>query len=223
MAQDIAGGVTGHGLSAEPVDVSPEQAEATTTARQGWLHPADRRTLVVLLAILMVSIGLRLLTWNAVADGAHARYVKTTLFGGFATCAVWFLVRIQTTPFSRLPLICAVLVLLSGDAIHYVRLANPITRGGPVVAFAPSLASEGAARRDFDFETAGPGSVRFEPGAVVLQSPPNGTAYMVGRLRSVPDVRVNWWLPVGLAERGHAEHLTWRASVNRTGGFYVVA
>jgi hypothetical protein len=35
-------------------------------------------------------------------------------------------------------------------------------------------------------------------------------------------VRVNWWLPVGLAERERTERLTWRASVNRTGAFYVV-
>jgi hypothetical protein len=172
--------------------------------------------------VVAVSLALRLLSWNAMADGAQARYVKTTLFGGFAACAVWFLIRIQTTPLSRLPLLCAALVLLSGDAIHYARLANPITRGGPVLAFAPSLADEPAARRAFDFETAGPGRVRFEPGAVVLESPPNGTAYMTGKLGPLPDVRVNWWLPVGLAERGRAERLTWRASINRTGGFYVV-
>jgi hypothetical protein len=177
---------------------------------------------LTLLAIVVISLALRILTWNVIADGGHSRYLKTTLFGGFAACAVWFLIRIQTTPVSRLPLLCAVLVLLSGDAIHYARLANPITRGGPVRTFTPSLASEGTVRSAFDIETSGPGSARFEPGAVVLQSPPNGTAYMVGNLRPMPDVRVTWWLPVGLAERGHTERFAWRASVNRTGGFYVV-
>jgi hypothetical protein len=45
---------------------------------------------------------------------------------------------------------------------------------------------------------------------------------MVGRLGAVPDVRVNWWLPVGLAERDRSERFAWRATINRTGGFYVV-
>jgi hypothetical protein len=172
--------------------------------------------------IVAVSVGLRLLTWNVIADGAHARYVKTSLFGGFAACAVWFLIRIQTAPFSRLPLVCAALVLLSGDAIHYARLGNPITRGGPVLTFAPALSDEAAARRGFDFETGGPGTVRFEPGAIVLESPANGTAYMLGKLGAIPDVHVNWWLPVGLAERDRAERFTWRAGISRTGGYYTV-
>jgi hypothetical protein len=176
----------------------------------------------VLLAVIAVSVALRLLTWNALADGDHTRYVKTTLFGGFAAAVVWFLIRIQTTPWSRLPLVCAALVLLSGDAIHYVRFANPISRGGPVVTLNAAFPDEGTARRSFDFETAGGGSVRFESGAVTLQSPPRGTAYMVGKLGTVPDVRINWWLPVGLAERDRSERLAWRATVNRTGGFYVV-
>ncbi len=178
--------------------------------------------MLALLAVIVVSLALRLVTWNGVADGDHSRYVKTTLFGGGAAAVVWLLIRVQTVPWSRLPLLCAALVLLSGDAIHYVRLANPITRGGPVVALNATIPDEATARRSFDFETAGGGSVRFESGAVRLESPPGGTAYMVGKLPAYPDVRVNWWLPVGLAERDRAERIAWRATINRTGGFYVV-
>src|SRR5436190_2341591 len=217
---------TGRVESPDAADPLASAGDAPATAAadlgRGWLGAADRRMVVALLVVIAVSVGLRLLTWNEIADGAHARYVKTALFGGFAAVAVWFLIRIQTSPLSRLPLVCAVLVLLSGDAIHYTRLANPITRGGPVLTFAPTLADEAAARRGFDFETGGPGRVHFEPGAAVLESPPNGTAYMIGRLGAIPDVHVNWWLPVGLAERDRDERLTWRASINRTGGFYVV-
>ena len=229
----------GDAAGAAPVDAPAEREKppvpAATTSETavaeqepefdllGWWHdPADRRMILLLLAIVVVSLALRALTWSAVADGAHGRYLKTTLFGGMAACLVWFLIRLQTTSLSRLPLVCAVLVLFSGDAIHYARLANPIARGAPVLQLTSSLATEAAARRDFDFETDGPGRVSFENGAVRLESPPNGTAYMIGRLASYPDVRANWWLPVGLAERGRAERIAFRATVNRTGGFYVV-
>src|SRR5438067_114768 len=64
---------------------------ATTPARSGLLHPADRSMLITLFVVVVISVGLRLLTWNPMADGAHVRYVKTALFGGFAAAAVWFL------------------------------------------------------------------------------------------------------------------------------------
>src|SRR5438552_15616342 len=92
---------------AEPADATEatEATETTAAARSGWLHPADRRKLIALLIIVVISVGLRLLTWNPIADGAHARYVKTAVFGGFAASAVWLLIRIQTAPLSRLPLV----------------------------------------------------------------------------------------------------------------------
>src|SRR5439155_5727193 len=80
---------------AEPADAT-EATETTAAAHSGWLHPADRRMLIALLIIVVISVGLRLLTWNPIADGAHARYVKTAIFGGFAASAVWLLIRIQT-------------------------------------------------------------------------------------------------------------------------------
>jgi hypothetical protein len=55
-----------------------------------------------------------------------------------------------------------------------------------------------------------------------IESPPGGPAYVIARLGEQPDVLKNWWLPVGLIERERAERLTWRGSVQRTGGYYVV-
>jgi hypothetical protein len=184
---------------------------------------ADRRALIWLAGIIAVSLLLRLLTWSELADGGQARYVKTTLFGGAAAAVVWLLMRIQVPSTSPVPLLSAAAVLLAGDAIHYVRLANPIARGGPIVAVAATFPDEATARRQWDLETSGAGRVRVEGGALVLESPPGATAYAQARLGQVPDVRVNWWLPVGLAERERDERLTWRAAVQRTHGFYVVA
>jgi hypothetical protein len=191
-------------------------------ALAGLLHRQDLRRLGITLAVIIASAALRLLTYNVVADGGHPRYVKTVLIGAGAAAVVWWLVRVQTGRRSWLPLAAAVAVLLSGDAVHYVRLANPITRGGPVLAFSTTFADETAVRRQWDVETTGGGTVTFSRGAMLLQSPPRATAYAIARIGTVPDVRISWWLPVGLAERERTERLAWRATVDRTGEYYVV-
>ncbi len=189
----------------------------------GLLPAVDRRAVMILAALITLSVGLRLLTWDVIADGGQSRYVKTALFGGASAAVVWILMRVQTGPGSWVPLLAAGLVLFSGDAVHYVRWAHPITRGGPIQVVDTTFADEASARREWDFEMTGGGRVRFEPGAVVLDSPPNSTAYMQGRLGAAPDARINWWLPVGLAERERQERLSWRATIRRTHGYYVVA
>lgn len=186
------------------------------------VREAPRRELAVLVAVIAVSLLLRLVTWNELADGLRDRYVKTTIFGAASAAAVWGLMRLQTGAGSWVPILAAAAVLGAGDAVHYVRLANPIVHGGPVLAFNASFADESAARRQWDIETTGGGAVRFDRGAMVLESPAGGTAYVTARLDSTPDARVMWWLPVGLGEREQAERLSWRASVERTGDFYVV-
>jgi hypothetical protein len=188
--------------------------------RRWWRSPTWRQA-GALAAIVVVSVGLRLATYNPIADGSGTRSIKTALVGGVAACLVWWLVRLQTAPASRLPLVAAVALLLSGDAVHYARLLNPITRGGPVRQFSPSFANEQAARGAWDFETTGAGTITYDAGALRLASPPGATAYVRGRLAPLPDVSENWWLPLGLAERERSEELTWRAAVQRTGGYYV--
>ncbi|MDQ3703498.1 MAG: hypothetical protein M3442_21645 [Chloroflexota bacterium] len=189
----------------------------------GALPRADRRALAILAALIVASVALRLLTWDVIADGGQSRYVKTALFGGGAAAVVWALMRVQTGPSSWVPLIAAALVLASGDAVHYVRRTNPITRGAPIQSVDVPLTDEATARRQWDFELSGAARVRFEPGAVTLDSPPNSTAYMQGKLGEAPDARINWWLPVGLAERERNERLSWQATIRRTHGYYVVA
>jgi hypothetical protein len=104
------------------------------------VHPMVLRSFLVILGIVVVLVGLRVVTWNEIADGDRSRYLKTALFGGASAMMVWFLVLLQTGAKSRLPVWCAAAVLLAGDAVHYVRLANPITRGGSLVAFEATFA-----------------------------------------------------------------------------------
>lgn len=189
----------------------------------GEVPPVNWRPLAALIAIIVISVLLRLMTWDAIADGSQPRYVKTALLGGCAAAVVWWLVRLQVGTHSRGPLLAAAAVLLSGDAVHYVRLAHPITRGGAVQSLVTSFEDEATVRRQWDVDSTGAGQVLFEQGAVRLESPPQAAAYVQARLPRLPDVRVNWWLPVGLAERARTEHVTWRASVKRSETFYAMA
>jgi hypothetical protein len=184
--------------------------------------PALRREAGIVALIILASLAARLLTWDPVADGAQARHVKTALVGALAATAVWCLVRVQTGAGSRLPLIAAVAVLLSGDAIHYVRVLNPIARGGVVQSFAATFDADSALQSGWEIETTGAGKVATNRGILVLESPPGATAHVAARLGTPPDVYVQWWLPVGLAESERTERLKWRARVQRTGSYYVV-
>lgn len=187
------------------------------------LSPGDRRTLIVLAVVVFVSLVLRIATWDPIADGARARYVKTALLGAAAAAAVWGLIRLQTPASSRVPLLCALGVLFAGDAVHYARLLNPITRGAPVVAVNSSFTDELAARTRWALETSNGGKIVVEGGALRLESPPGGNAYAIARLAAPPNPLERWWLPVGLLDRERDERIAWRASVQRTGTFYVVA
>ncbi|CAA9279801.1 MAG: hypothetical protein AVDCRST_MAG77-4301 [uncultured Chloroflexi bacterium] len=186
-----------------------------------YVSPSDWRFLAILAAVIVVSLALRVLTWDLVADGPRGRFVKVALFAGATVVVIWFLVRLQTARGSWVPLASALVVLLAGDAIHYVRLANPITRGAPIREVAGSFADE-SARRSWEMEMSGGGQVRFDGPAAVLTSPPSAVAYLRARLQPVPDIATQWWLPVGLAERPRVEQLAWRATVQRTQPYYVV-
>ncbi|HXI16087.1 MAG TPA: hypothetical protein VNM48_06935, partial [Chloroflexota bacterium] len=185
--------------------------------------PALRRQLLIVAALIAVSVALRALSWDPIADGGRSRYLKSVAIAGVSAAAVWGLVWLQAGARSWLPTICAALLLVAGDAIHYVRLANPITRGAAIMAVSGSFVDEAAVRQQWDIETGNGGRVRFEDGAIILESPPGGVAHIGAKLGKLPDVGFNWWLPIGLADRERVEELTWRARITRTGGYYVVA
>lgn len=200
---------------------SPRDWPGVRTLRS--FSPADRRTLVILGVVVLLSLALRIATWDPIADGARARYVKTAVLGAVAACTVWGLIRIQMPPTSRVPLLCALAVLFAGDAVHYARLLNPITRGAPVVAVNSNFTDELSARAQWAIETSNGGKVAVESGALRLESPPGGNAYAIARIAQPPNPLERWWLPVGLLDRERDERISWRASVQRTGTFYVVA
>jgi hypothetical protein len=191
------------------------------TVSRLWSSPLWRE-LILLATLLLVSISLRLATYHPIADGGGSRYLKAVIVGGVAALLVWWLVRLQTAPGSLVPLACAGLVLVSGDAIHYVRLLNPITRGAPLLSFSASFDNEAAVRRQWDIETGGGGAVTFESNAVRLTAPPGASAYLKARLPARPDVRQSWWLPLGLAERERVEEITWKATIQRSEGYLVM-
>ena len=203
-----------------PADGAAEW-RAWRAAAAGYFGPQDRRWLALLALVIAASVALRLATWDVVADGGQSRYVKVTLFAAASAVVVYALMRLQTLPGSWVPFACAVALLVAGDGIHYARRLHPITRGAPVVEVSAPLTSEVNVRTAWDVELAG-GQARFEPGGVVLRSPAGGAAYLSARIPRVPDVATDWWLPAGLADRERTERITWRASVERTGGFYVV-
>ena len=186
------------------------------------VHPMVLRSFLMILGIVVVLVGLRVLTWNEVADGARSRYLKTALFGGASAMVVWFLVLIQTGAKSRLPVWCAAAVLIAGDAVHYVRLANPITWGGALVSFDATFAEGRPLDATWEVETANGGTAKVEGTTAVLAVGPSATSYILAKLDPEPDVREKWWLPLGLATQERNEVASWRIAIDRTGGYLVV-
>ncbi len=205
--------------------VAPEDEDRLPTVREIVdliIHPVVLRSFAIVLVATVLLVGLRIVTWNEIADGARSRYVKTAIFGGASAMMVWFLVLLQVGAQKRWPVYCAVAVMLAGDAVHYVRLANPIVRGGPVVAFTASFASATPLDGQWEVETANGGTAKVDGSTAVLTAGPSGTSYILARLPKEPDVRESWWLPLGLATMEREETLSWRAQIDRTGGYLVV-
>ena len=203
--------------------MATELAQPLNRPRALLLDSFFKRQLLVVALLIVVSVVLRALSWDPIADGGRSRYLKSAAIAGVSAAAVWGLVWLQTGARSWLPTICAALLLVAGDAIHYVRLANPISRGAPIMTVSGNFVDETSVRQQWDIETGNGGRARFESGALILESPPGGVAHIGAKLGKLPDVGSNWWLPIGLAERERVEELTWRARINRTGGYYVVA
>jgi hypothetical protein len=186
------------------------------------VHPLVLRSFAVMVAITIVLVALRVVTWNEIADGARSRYLKTALFGGASALMVWFLVLLQTGARSRLPIWCAAAVLVTGDAVHYVRLANPITWGGSIVSFDGTFAENTPLESRWEVETSGGGTTKVEGTTAVLTAGPSQTAYLLAKIDKEADIREKWWLPLGLATLERSETLKWRATIDRTGGYYVL-
>ena len=205
--------------------VAPEDEDRLPTVREIVdliIHPVVLRSFAIVLVATVLLVGLRIVTWNEIADGARSRYVKTAIFGGASAMMVWFLVLLQVGAQKRWPVYCAVAVMLAGDAVHYVRLANPIVRGGPVVAFNASFASTTPLDGQWEVETANGGTAKVDGSTAVLTAGPSGTSYILARLPKEPDVRASWWLPLGLATLEREETLSWRGQIDRTGGYFVI-
>ncbi|NBQ33050.1 MAG: hypothetical protein EBU21_14075 [Proteobacteria bacterium] len=151
------------------------------------IHPVVLRSFAIVLVATVILVGLRVLTWNEIADGARSRYVKTAIFGGASAMMVWFLVLLQVGAQKRWPVYCAVAVMLAGDAVHYVRLANPIVRGGPVVAFNATFASAIPLDGQWEVETANGGTAKVDGSTAVLTAGPSGSSYILARLPKEPD------------------------------------
>ena len=216
---------SGEPLVTVAVAVASEDEDRLPTFREIVdliIHPVVLRSFAIVLVATVILVGLRVVTWNEIADGARSRYVKTAIFGGASAMMVWFLVLLQVGAQKRWPVYCAVAVMLAGDAVHYVRLANPIVRGGPVVAFNASFASTTPLDSQWEVETANGGTAKVDGSTAVLTAGPTGTSYILARLPKEPDVRESWWLPLGLATLEREETLSWRAQIDRTGGYFVV-
>jgi len=172
----------------------------------------------------LASLILRLATWDIVADGPRESFTKTALIGAGAAIAVWVLARSQVTRGSLIPPLAAVTVLLAGDALHYARRLHPIARGVPITAVASSaFPNEAALHARWEVETSGGGRVAVEDGALILESPARGAAFVRPRLAPVPNVERQWWLPLGLAVMERTDALAWRGAAERTGTYYVIA
>ncbi|MGI8422855.1 MAG: hypothetical protein ACR2NO_01835 [Chloroflexota bacterium] len=182
---------------------------------------ATRAEIAILGVSLAVSAVLRLLTYHPIADGAGSRYSKTVVVSVVAAALVWILVRLQTANRS-IPILCALAVILAGDAVHYVRLAHPVTRGAPIRSFVSDLKGEERARREWEFTTSGEGQIKFDGSSMRLSSPTRSTAYVQAKLPPALEWGSAWWLPVGLGERERVEEITWRATVRRERDYFVV-
>jgi hypothetical protein len=171
-------------------------------------------------ALLLACAALRLLTWRPLADGPLAPFAAATLLSAGAAAVVWALFRAQLAAPSWRPLLPAAALLLCADSVHYIRLASPIVRGQPALAWRHTAAEQ--APRHWELSASAGGAARVEDGALLLESPPGATAAARARLGALPDPRRHWWLPLGLESADRVERLEWRARVERTGRYFVV-
>lgn len=174
--------------------------------------------------LLLVSVVLRLVTWSPVADGPHARYVRTVVAGAVSVIAVYALTR-RVAPVGAVPIVASVATLVAVDALHYVRLAHPVSRGAPVVEASARFTGGTAPPSGtlaWEVESDRGGRATWTATGLTLEAPALGVAYVRPHVSGLPNVAVQWWLPLGLAVQGRRERLAWRASVERSGPFFVI-
>jgi hypothetical protein len=179
---------------------------------------------VAILIVLVAS--LRLVTYNAWADGAWQAYANGVLTSVLLAGVAWPLLKSQV-PGGRfsavLPGLVTVLVLVPGDVVHLLRVGYPVTHTRQAVVDEPFHVSglEPLVNRRWLFETANGGTLSAAE-TLTITVPPGGRAS--AEMRWPRDLnRPNvFWLPRGLFLEGWQESLEWRASWRREGPFLMI-
>ena len=183
----------------------------------GAIRP--RELLVVGVALLLL-FGARLASWDAIGDGRFRRFALASAVAAAGALLVWLLARKYAGRGEWAALAFALAAFAVGDALHYVRRANPVAAGAPIVAVDAPTGQQAEMRRVWEVALGDGGQAIFGDGAVRLVSPPGATAYLRARIPAPPSLVTHWWLPAGLADRSRVERLAWRAMVERGGTFY---
>lgn len=163
----------------------------------------------------VVAITLSVATHDPIADGPFPAYVRGLAVAAAAAIAVGALLAVQFGFRSMAPLIAGASVFACASGLHFWRLASPLIRGAPLIAFTSSFTEPSALGRQWDVETSGTGSASLTSGALQLTSVPRGAAYVRARLPEEPPSLDAWHMPVALTQLPRLEAVTWRAAMLR--------
>jgi hypothetical protein len=175
-------------------------------------------------------------TYRPWADGSPAALLRQTLLVAAGAVVVYGALRLRLPVSSRWPLLALAVALAAGGSAHAVRLAHPVARGFPFLAVHESFDETPLPAR-WEVASEDGATIAAESGAVTLDVPAGATAWL-----GLPTPEVawwlrgpsRWWLPAGFnaaqaAPSGRpgqldqsAERLSWRASIERRGRYFVV-
>jgi hypothetical protein len=175
---------------------------------------------------VIAAVLLRLLTYDAWADGSRAAFLRDTGFVVAGAGFAWGIVRLASTPRSVLPLVAALGVVIPADVVHVVRLAHPVSRTMEYVLAddfqsTPSGAAPGEARWIPELQAGA--SAQVVDGRLEVISPPGVRGFVGLRLGYELDPnRRLFWLPRGAFGPPAGEVLEWVAQVERQGQLAMV-
>lgn len=203
-------------MAASPVQTEPAEPASAGVDLGAFLTGSGGVGL-----LLIVSVAVRLMTYDVVADGSYEAYVRSVVIAAVSAIIVAVLLAWQFTPAYVWAAAGLILTLLPGDAWHYARLWSTGQFTQEKVIFESTFAGAALDSGRWNHELGSGATLSVTNGSVRVETSAGAIGWLEPRFEVEPPTPRPWH-PVALRERQPDYTIAWETRFRLAGQFYIL-